>query len=438
MRQSSVFRTRTSVLSSLILLAVWQQAWSADGGDGRFNYTIRASARYEGIENPRGANGVKGTEQLAQGVISTQLSRQTSRLLTNLNYQYSHLDYRKGLLQDRNLTTGSGTLTFIPVRDTLYWDVSHNRRMQTIDARLPLIQDNMQVMKTTSTGPRLTFNLGARNSVSSSYTYAKSATTFQSIFKQDRTTFNLTAMHQINSAFSTGVTYNEFQTTSENSPLASYDRKITVLNSQYLREKAQFYLDIGHVNSSSNLSSRHVNANMSYTPVSDTTIQLTYQDQVQDMFTNLLYARPGAFTDEDGEVALSTNLPQQYKVERATISLNHQIANALNYTLQYSTEDRTFASTSNNQSIDRLGLMFNMPVNDRLSVSAFGRDSDLYFQSTDRIQHRLEYGFSASWTLNTAFSLQFSINRVKQTGGLVFDNYDTSRAMIGFTYTISN
>jgi hypothetical protein len=446
MRQSSLFtlnfKFKKTALSTLVVCAISASQSQAAEAD-QYKYTIRATAQYEGIENPNRQNDNDETEELRQGRISTQLSRQTSRVTTDLSYQFDRMDYRKDLLQDRTFTTGSGMISYMPIRDTLIWNLSHTRNMQTINAALPTTQDNLQVVKTTSTGPRLMFNLGARNQVVTSYEYARSATTFNTIYKQDRGTFDLQLKRQLTSRFTSGLGYNEFSTTSENSTLAQYDRKIMSVNNEYDSEKYQLRLDVGYIESQADLSSDYVNFDLTYAPVTDTTLNLSYANTVEDLFSNLLYAAAGAGAvvpdnGDTGTPSLSSNLAQQYKVDRAGVTLAHQVPNSMNYSLQYTTEDRVYADQGNNQNTDALGLLFSIPVGSEVTMSFVARDSDLYFQTGDRMQHRQEYGLNANWLLNRSFSLQFSLNHMKQKGNNLLDTYEGSNAMIAFTYTLSN
>lgn len=442
MRQSlflSGKKMKRSTLSTLVLLALAANQSQAADSDP-YQYLIRTTLQYEGIDNPRRFNNDGDTtEELAQARISTQFSRQTTRFATNVNYQFSRLDYRKNLLRDRSMAAGSGSITWTPITDTLSWSLSHNRNVRTIDASLPTTQDNLQILKATSTGPRLTTNIGANNQLNMGYTYTKSATTFNTIFKQDRTTFDALLLRKISTSLSTGLAYNEFNTVYENNPLAKYHRKIASINNQYVREKYQVTLDVGHIESFADLSSHYVNFDLNFVPLLNTSVNMSYQDTVEDMFSNLMFARiPSMVLDDSGLPTLSTNLAQQYRSERSSASFSHQIPNSFNYSLQYSTEDREFSLGLNNQNIDTLGLTVSIPVGDELTFSAFARDADFYFERSNRSQNRQSYGLTATWLLTQSFSMQFQVTRTRQTGTFFDDVYRTANAMISVSYQFGN
>jgi hypothetical protein len=426
-------------------------------------YQVSSTLRYGVLDNPTMASGSNGVEDnLTQYQANVGLARTTSKLLTTLGYNFSKLDYEKGLLNDRNFVTGSGTVTWSPIQDTFSWNLSNNRSQQVIDPLEPTTQNNLVTSNITSTGPSLQFRLTDRTSALTNYSYAKASTQSIAESKQERNSYSIALQHRLTTKFTTGLSYTDFRVDLDSLVTAEFEQSVIAINNNYTSERYQASFSAGYTDSSASLGSNYFDLSVTYTPIENTTIDLSYADKVNDQFSNLLQ-NPGAFsgfglglggntsrptssgtqipsTEEPlvgvGDTTLGANFLQQFAVKSSTFRISHQTRDIFDTALEYSVYKRNLGRIQGRQNENRLGLILRLKLNHRITLAMNGRYAELDFDLNNSHQRRRTLTVTADWILNSKMNLQFSVSKSNQHRGLSTHTRESTNAYLAFTYKI--
>jgi hypothetical protein len=427
-------------------------------------YQVSSTLRYGTLDNPTMASGSNGTEDnLTQYQANIGLARTTSKLLTTLGYNFSKLDYEKGLLDDRNLATGSGVITWSPIQDTFSWHLSNNRSQQVIDPLEPTTQNNLVTSNITSTGPSLQFRLGGRTSALTNYTYAKAATQSIAESKQERNSYSIALQHRLTAKFTTGLSYTDVRVNLDSLVTNEFEQSVIAINNNYASERYQASFSAGYTDSSASLGSNYFDLSFKYTPIENTTLDLSYTDKVNDQFSNLLQ-NPGAFsgfglgfggntfsrptssapqipsTEEPlvglGDTTLRANFLQQFAVKSSRFRISHQSRDIFDTALEYSVYKRDLGRIQGRQNESRLGLLLRLKLNHRITLAMNGKYAELDFDLNNLNQRRRTLAATADWVLNSKMNLQLSVSKSNQRSDLSTHTRESTNAYLAFTYKI--
>jgi len=411
-----------------------------------YQYLIEATARAEQIENPQRLSADEQDEFLSEQRLRATLSRATSKLVTNIDYQGSKLNYRENLLMDRSYVTGSSSIDWIISPERFTWNLSNSRSLQVIDPLQPDTLNNRQVISLTSTGPSVTFQLSGRNRLSASIDYSIADYEMSALSGQKRTAADLVFSHNFSTSFISSLGANYLQSEFDDTPLFDFDRYEYFWQNEYTTEIVNLNLMLGQNVLSrgdfDDLENVLIRLSGSYKVNSQSTFDFNYSDSYEDIFSNMLSTQIGRITPTQpiGDRLGNSNLNQNYELVQAGIGYVYTRSEFFGMNFRYTEAERTYQNTQTNQDqSDRtyhIGADWNLFEN--LSLNIYGRYTEQEFTDIDREQERNEYGLQAGYRISKSLYAQLGAFNVDQNGTLPIDNYDGLNYWISLTLSIGN
>ncbi len=437
-----------------------------------YQYLIEATARAEQIENPQRNVADEEEEFLSEQRLRATLSRATSKLLTNIDYQGSKLNYRENLQTDRTFVTGSSSIDWIISPERFTWNLSNSRSLQVIDSLQPDTLNNRQVISLTSTGPSVTLQLSGRNRLAGNVDYSIADYEMSGLSGQERVTADLLFSHNFSTTFVSSLGANYLQSSFDDTPMFDFARYEYFWQNGYTTEIVNLNLMLGQTVLVSDIYTTVVYPNPmpgsnilfkvdnqdqenalirltgSYKLNSQSTFDFNYSDSYEDIFSNMLSTQSGRVTPTQpiGERLGNSNLNQNYELVQGGIGYVYTKSEFFGMNLRYSESKRNYqgVQTNQNQSQNqdqsdqsyRVGANWNLFEN--LSLNIYGRYTEQEFADIDREQERTEYGLLAGYRISKSLYAQFGTYTVDQTGTLPIDNYDGLNYWVSLTLSIGN
>ncbi len=418
-----------------------------------YQYLIQATARAQQIENPRlsGSNNDEDEFLLAQTLRGT-LSRATSKLVTNIDYQGSKHNYRENLLNDRSFVTGSSSIDWIISPERFTWNLSNTRSLQVIDLLQPDTINNRQVTSLTSTGPSVTFQLSGRNKLSANAQYAIADYEMSAISGQDRITTNLLLSHNFSTSFVSSLGANYLQSEFDDSPVFDFDRYEYFWQNDYTTEIVNFSLMLGqNVLVRDNFDDQEnalIRLTGNYKINSQSTVDILYSDSYQDLFSNMLSTQvtrlaplqPSQPIETIGDRLGNSNLTQNFELVQKGIGYTYTRSEFFGMNLNYTESERDYQDlqTNQNQSDATYHMGANWNLFENVSLHIYGRYTEQEFADINREQERTEFGLQSGYRISKSLYAQIGVSNVDQSGTLPIDDYDGLNYWLSITLSIGN
>ena len=408
-----------------------------------YEYLIEATAHAEHIDNPRRSDVADQDEFLSQQRLRGTLSRATSKVLANVDYQGTKNNYQNNLLADRTFVTGASSLSWIIAPDRFTWDASNTRSLQVVDSLLPDTIDNRQVISLTSTGPRATVQLSGRNKLSGSVNYSIAEYEMSELSSQDRIVTDVQLSHNFSSKYTSSLGGNYLQSEVDGAPMLSFNRYEYFWQNQYVTEIFDVSLMLGqNVLRRDNFEDQEnflVRFTGSYKLNSQSSLNFNYSNSYEDVFSNMLRS-PANPSQLIGDRFGDSNFNQNFKMVEKSVNYLYTRSEFFNMNIGYSQTDRTYEALVNarNQASEHYNIGANWKLFQNLDFSLYGRYTEQEFVDFARAQDRKEYGMRASYRLSKSLYTQFNVSSVDQKGTLPMDNYDGLNYSISITFTLGN
>lgn len=414
-----------------------------------YQYLVEATGSVERIENARRSSSSGQDELLLEQRLRGTLSRATSKLVTNIDYQGAKYNYRNNLQTDRSLITGSSSIDWLISPERLSWNLSNTRSLQVVNSLLPDTLDNRQVISVTSTGPRVTFQLSGRNKLSGSVNYSIAEYERSLLSGQDRIAANLLFSHNFSTSFISSLGANYLQSELDDDPAfgfpnLDFERYEYFWQNEYITEIINLNLMVGQnvlmrddFDDQENILTRLTG---SYKVNSQSTVEFNYSDSYEDIFSNILSSPIAAPNQVIGDRLGNSFLNQNYELVQRGIGYIYTRSEFFGMNFRYSEAERTYTGleTDLNQfdKVYHAGANWDLYTN--LNLSVYGRYTEQEFTDIDREQERKEYGLQAGYRISKSLYTRFSIFNVDQSGNLPVDNYDGLNYSLSLTLAIGN
>jgi hypothetical protein len=425
-----------------------------------YQYLIEATARAEKIENPQRSVVDEEEEFLSEQRLRGTLSRATSKLVTNIDYQGSKLNYRENLQGDRTFVTGASSIDWIISPERFTWNLSNSRSLQVIDPLQPDVINNRQVISLTSTGPSVVFQLSGRNRLSGGVDYSIAEYERSELSGQERATADLLFSHNFSTSFISSLGGNYLQSEFDDTPLFDFERYEYFWQNEYTTEIANLNLQLGQNvlvrDNFDDLENALIRLTGSYKANSQSTFDFNYSDSYEDIFSNMLSTQITRVTPTQpiGDRLGNSNLNQNYELVQGGIGYTYTKSEFFGMNLRYSQSKRTYQVVAGNlnpnptpnpnpnQNQDQSDRSYHVGANwtlfENLSLNIYGRYTEQEFADIDREQERNEYGFQAGYRISKSLYTQLGASNVDQKGTLPIDNYDGLNYWISLTLSIGN
>ncbi len=435
-----------------------------------YQYLIEATARAEQIENPQRNAADEEHEFLSEQRLRATLSRATSKLVTNIDYQGSKLNYRENLQTDRTYVTGSSSIDWIISPERFTWNLSNTRSLQVIDPLQPDTLNNRQVISLTSTGPSVVLQLSGRNRLTGSVDYSIADYEMSALSGQERATADLLLSHNFSTSFVSSLGANYLQSEFDDTPMFDFERYEYFWQNEYTTEIVNLNLMLGQtvlardsytalianpnpllgpalvMADSQDQENALIRLTGSYKINSQSTVDFNYSDSYEDIFSNMLSTQIGQVTPTQpiGDRLGNSNLNQNYELVQGAIGYVYTKSEFFGMNFRYSESDRTYQGIQENQSQnqDQSDQSYHAGANwklfENLSLDIYGRYTEQEFTNIDREQERSEYGLQAGYRISKSLYAQFGAFNVDQTGTLPLDNYDGLNYWVSLTLSIGN
>jgi hypothetical protein len=435
-----------------------------------YQYLIEATARAEQIENPQRSVVDEEEEFLSQQMLRGTLSRATSKLVTNIDYQGSKFNYRENLQTDRTFVTGASSIDWIISPERFTWNVSNSRSLQVIDQLQPDTLNNRQVISLTSTGPSIIFQLSGRNRLTGTVEYSIADYEMGALSSQERTTTDLLFSHNFSTSFISSLGGNYLQSSFDDTPMFDFERYEYFWQNEYTTEIVNLNLMLGQtvlvrdiyttialpnpvggsniilvkIDDDQDQENALIRLTGSYKVNSQSTFDFNYSDSYEDIFSNMMSTQLTRVTPIQpiGDRLGNSNLNQNYELVQAGIGYVYTKSEFFGMNFRYSESERTYQGIQTNQNQNQSDQSYHVGANwnlfENLNLNIYGRYTEQEFTDIDREQERNEYGLQAGYRISKSLYAQFGAYNVDQSGTLPIDNYDGLNYWVSLTLSIGN
>jgi hypothetical protein len=411
-----------------------------------YEYLIEATALAEHTNNSRRDSLIDEEELLFQQRLRGNLTRATSKLVTNIDYVRTKNNYRKNLLSDRTYVTGASSIDWIIAPERFSWNLSNTRSFQVEDSLLPDTIDNRQVVSLTSTGPSATIKLSGRDRLVGSVEY--SIADDENVFspRQDRITTDAVLSHNFSTNYTSSIGGNYLQSKIDDAPILDFDRYEYFWQNQYGTGVFDFNLMLGQNglvrDNFEDQESFLVRFSGNYKINSRSSFGFNYSDSFADIFSNILSFPETTAPDQFIEDRLgSSNLSQNYKSIQKGITYNYVRSESFGMNIGYSEAERIYDDVfaiAQNQFDKIFSIGVNWKFFENIDFSLYGRYSEQDFPDINREQERKEYGMTLAYRISKSFSTQFTLQSTDQIGNFEQDQYDAVNYSLSITYALGN
>ncbi len=411
--------------------------------NAQFAFGITGSLEY--LENPvRQANPLD-TDMLSLLSIDGSLARETQRFATSFNYRASGTDYRNDTLQDREMLEGSGLLVWKVTPDYLQWNLQNSRSNELINASVPDIADNRQLINRTSTGPRLSMPIGSANFLSLQLDASEVNYETTGFLDQTRNStsaeFTRILSRNIRASLRSSLTNTGFD--SEFVP--EYDFLSYSVVGNFTTNSFETSIETGTYKSKSAGSGASSNPllklSATYRINSSSEFSASLFRTVEDLLSDLRTAEnvSGSGIAQDPVSGLdsrfgSSNASGLYVKKTVSAAYSYTNDSRINLSLDYTKDERTYESRNQQELDDRMSMSLSVPLNPRLNFSLTARYSELFFSEFDSVQERTEMGATVFYRLNDHISLNFALRNTDQKSNSILTSYDGLSSYFGISY----
>lgn len=411
-----------------------------------YQYLIEATALAEHTDNPRRATLIGEEELLFQQRLRGNLSRATSKLVTNIDYLGTKNNYRKNLLSDRTYVTGASSIEWLIAPERFSWDLSNTRSFQVVDSLLPDTIDNRQVVSLTSTGPKATLQLSGRNKLSGSVNYSIADYEMEFLSRQDRIVTDALLSHNFSTNYISSVGGNYLQSKIDDAPILDFDRYEYFWQNQYVTEVFDINLALGQNilarGSSKDQENVLVKFSGNYKVNSQSSLRFNYSDSFADIFSDMLSSPRTTTLDQlTGGRLGNSKFNQNYELIQKGITYNYIKSEFFSMNIEYSEAERMYDEVfafAQNQFDKTSSIGANWKFFENIDFSLYGRYLEQDFSAINREQERKEYGMSLAYRISKSFYTQFTLQRVDQNGNFAQDEYDAVNYSLSLTYALGN
>lgn len=400
----------------------------------------------EYVENPRGVQSEKDLEDLKTILaVDGNLNRDTTRLLTSLNYRASKVEFKDDVLRDRTAIEGRGLLSWRMIPDTLTWDLSNSRTDQLIESTISDTRENRQIVNVLSTGPTLTLPLGGLTLLRSSVEY--SSTKFERTrVDRDASSFDLALQRRVTGSITGNLNLRYSETKYDNDFAAfDYDLNSISLGLNYFVERISLGFEIGEYRLDQKGFGEETNplfnADAAYRFIDRGEIFLTYNKSLQDFTGELRYLlndQSFDFTDDVpvGPITGDSYRPNVFRTERSSAGIRFNTVSESQFLLSYSVVNRDSSNEASNLADD-----------DELIVASYSRSfsngmtlglraaHNLFERPRDSAElERNRYGFYLGYSMLERLRLRLYYWYVDQDSFTSELNFDGSNTGLSVSY----
>jgi len=429
--------------AALAVLSFWFAATQASA----WETGMQLGVNYATSDNIERVELGEQSDDIREAVLGLSLDAEEPMYNVDIDYFARGRDYKNDVLEDNNLLAGRTLLTWVPLPRNFSWEVMHLRSDLLNDNALVDTDTNRETRNILSTGPSITFGIGAADSVTLNARYIDISFELTELSDNERIDTSLVWKRELSSVsqFSAFVEHNdiEYRAGEEQSfTKGGIEFRADLREAQYLVRLGTNRAETVQGDSRSDLLVRLV---LSYQSDSDRISFLLAKDLVD---TSVGFATEGIFVSESFSLAdegTSTNFTEIDVLEQQSVSIGYssdRICSRCVIRVNAFYDDLDYIEQPRDQDILGINTELTYELNSKLRVNAsllYGKSQ--FFEEFDTVTRKDDvegYGAGLEYKLSRNLELSVDVSSNKRESNIPGLNFEELSLRAGILWSLGS